>query len=205
MRRIFLILPLLLVLLHPGAAGAQSPASAADAGLRPGDVVRIAAWRLPEFSGEFRVAADGGIQHPLLTEVRVLGVSEEVIMQRLLSVIRRYETDPQVVVDLLYRVAVGGEVQQPNVLLVPPETTVSQAVALAAGTNQFGTLERVTLFRDGTAQRLNLHRPDPDVLSMRVRSGDEIRVGRRVDFFRDNVVPVAAVVSALLAVVSFFR
>src|SRR4051812_5763503 len=62
--------PLVLFLSVP--ASAQEPrTSAAQAVLTPGDSVRIEVWRKPEFSGDFVVAPDGTITHPLFRSVRV--------------------------------------------------------------------------------------------------------------------------------------
>ena len=46
-------------------AAAQQPSGAAQSVLTPGDSVRIVVWRKPEFSGDFVIAPDGTITHPL--------------------------------------------------------------------------------------------------------------------------------------------
>src|SRR5829696_4609079 len=73
MRSLFAALALAqLVLSVPAPASAQEPrAPAAQAVLTPGDSVRIEVWRKPEFSGDFVVAPDGTITHPLFRSVRV--------------------------------------------------------------------------------------------------------------------------------------
>jgi protein involved in polysaccharide export with SLBB domain len=61
----------------PRIALAQSPAPAADGtngALNPGDVVRITVWRKPELSGDFIIAGDGSVSHPLYRDVRVTGM-----------------------------------------------------------------------------------------------------------------------------------
>src|SRR5205085_1456505 len=67
------------------AATAQSPSSSTATAqgpstsneqvvLAPGDSVRLVVWRKPEMSGDFIVAPDGSITHPLYRAVRVGGV-----------------------------------------------------------------------------------------------------------------------------------
>ena len=91
--------------------------------LTPGDSVRIEVWRKPEFSGDFVVAPDGSITHPLYRSVRVAGVpfaTAEANLRRFLS---GFEENPQFVMEPLIRVAVSGEVTRPTVFATRPETT----------------------------------------------------------------------------------
>lgn len=187
---------LLALLLLPAAAPAQEASS-----IRPGDVVRLSVWRLPEFTGDFAVAPDGTILHPLLTEVRVVGRTRDEVRAQLREVLLRYERDPQLVFDYLYRVAVTGEVRLPGLYTLPPETTLAQAIAAGGGAAEFGRLEVVRLQRGGTEQVLDLRTPTPEVAEMRIRSGDHIRVVRRGATFRDYLGLGAAMVAAVASVV----
>jgi polysaccharide export outer membrane protein len=199
MRRLLLFLAALLALAHPARAAAQAADSAY---LRPGDLVRLAVFRQPELSGDFPVSAEGTLQHPLLSEVRVVGATRAVIRERLREALTRYVRDPSFVFDYLYRVAVIGEVRLPNLFNLSPETTLGQAVAAAGGITENGRLERVHLVRDGRDQVVNLQSPDPAVAALRVRSGDQIRVSRRANVLRDYVGPMASIVAAAAAVLS---
>ncbi|HEX2210238.1 MAG TPA: polysaccharide biosynthesis/export family protein [Longimicrobium sp.] len=194
MRRLLLTLLLLFC---------AAPAAAQDttAAVRPADVIRLNVWRQTEFTGEFPIAPDGTILHPLLREVRVAGHTREQVRQQLLEVLRQYERDPQFVFDYLYRVAVTGEVRLPNLYTLPPETTIGQAVAAAGGAAEFGRLETVRLIRGGREITLNLLDPSPEVAEMRIRSGDQIRVTRRGASWRDYVGLGASLVAAVASVV----
>jgi polysaccharide export outer membrane protein len=203
MRRLLLLLAALLALAHPARGAAQAAADSAF--LRPGDMVRLVVFRQAELSGDFPVSAEGTLQHPLLADVRVVGVSRAVIRERLREALSRYARDPSFVFDYLYRVAVTGEVRLPNLLALSPETTLGQAVASAGGANEFARLDRVRLVRDGREMVLNLQSPDPAVAAMRVRSGDQIRVPRRTNLLRDVLGPFAAIVAAAAATASLIR
>lgn len=194
MRR--LLLTLLLVL-------CAAPAAAQDttAAVRPADVIRLNVWRQAEFTGEFPIAPDGTILHPLLSEVRVVGRTRDQVRAQLREVLQRYENDPQFVFDYLYRVAVTGEVRLPNLYTLPPETTIAQAVAAAGGIAEFGRMETVRLIRGGREMTLDLRDPSPEVTEMRIRSGDQIRVTRRGAGWRDYVGLGASMVAAIASVV----
>ena len=56
--------------------------------LTPGDSVRVVVWRRPEFSGDFVVAPNGTITHPLYRSVTIGGVpfaTAEANLRRFLS------------------------------------------------------------------------------------------------------------------------
>jgi protein involved in polysaccharide export with SLBB domain len=197
MRRI--LLPLLLALACAAPAAAQTDTTAA---VRPADLVRLSVWRMPEFSGEFPVSPDGTIQHPLLTDVRVVGRPREEVRRQLREVLLRYENDPQFVFDYLYRVAVTGEVRLPNLYSLPPETSIPQAIAAAGGLSEFGRINDVRLVRGGQETVLDLRDPASPVMEMRVRSGDQIRVLRRGSSFRDYLGLTASIVAAVGSVVA---
>lgn len=193
MRR--LLLTLLLAL-------AAAPAAAQDttAAVRPSDAIRLSVWRQPEFSGEFPVAPDGTILHPLLAQVRVVGRTREQVRAQLLDVLRQFDREPQFVFDYLYRVAVVGEVRLPNLYNLAPETTIGQAVAAAGGFSEFARLDQVRLLRGGREIVLDLRNPSPEVAEMRIRSGDQIRVPRRGAGWRDVVSLGASIVAAIASV-----
>lgn len=199
-RRIVLLLALLATAAAPAPpAAAQGTESAA---VRPGDVIRLTVWRVPELTGEFGIAPDGTILHPLLTRVRVVGATREEVRAQLRQELLEYEADPQFVFDYLYRVAVGGEVRLPNLYALPPETTLGQALAAAGGASAEARLDRVLLLRGGAETVLDLRNPTPEVAEMRIRSGDQLRVPRRGASFRDYLGLGASVVAAVASVIA---
>ena len=185
----------------PAPAFRQSPSDDATL-LRAGDVVRITVWRKPELSGEFVVAPDGSLTHPLYRTVRVTDVPFPTLEQRVQTFLARFEENPQFVVEPLLRVSVGGEVHRPNLYNLRPETSISQAVAIAGGATERGRADEVYLFRGGSQQVLNL---TSDAGRLPIRSGDEIMVGRRRAFFREVVAPVIGVIGAAAAVANVVR
>jgi len=195
MRRLFLF-----ALLAASAFPARAAAQADSASLRPGDLIRLAVWRQPDFSGEFAVGPEGTVQHPLLADVVVAGVPRPVVRERLARALARYEREPSFVFEFLYRVPVGGEVRAPNLYTLTPENTVSQAVAAAGGATELGRLDRVYVLRGTSEVVLDLR--DPGQAATRVRSGDQIRLGRRSNVLRDNLGPAAAIIGAAAALVS---
>jgi polysaccharide export outer membrane protein len=170
--------------------------------LSAGDVVRITVWRRSELSGEFPIAADGSILHPLYRELNVVGVPFQAVEDRVRAFLARLETNPSFVVAPLLRIAVGGEVRQPSLYTLPPETTLAQAVAMAGGATERGRLDQVRITRGGRVYTVDLTRPDTEITRARIASGDQILVGRRSLGFRDVVGPTSSVIAAIAAIVS---
>ena len=179
----------------------QAPASP-EGTLSPGDIVRITVWRKPEMSGEFTIAPDGSIAHPLYQEVHVSGLPLDSAVARVRAFLARDEANPAFILAPLLRVAVGGEVRQPNLYSLPPTTTVAQAVALAGGPTERGRLDRVRVSRAGGVITLDLAQPSATVARLPIRSGDQILVLRRREFVRDIIAPAGSIIGALAGIAS---
>jgi polysaccharide export outer membrane protein len=189
------------VLAEPGLA--QTPrASAEQSVLTPGDSVRIVVWRKPEFSGDFVIAPDGTITHPLYRSVKVGGIPFATAETNVRTFLAQYDQNPQFVMEPLIRVAVSGEVTRPSVFAARPETTVGEAVARAGGVNTNGSRNRVRLLRlqpNGQQEEIIVNLADPSGTqgTLPVRSGDQIVVDRRKSFFRDLLIPAVGIIGSV--------
>jgi polysaccharide export outer membrane protein len=191
------------IALDASSLAAQTDTADLPVLLRPNDVLRITVWRQAELSGEFRVGEDGSIRHPILRDVSVLGASMSEVEARVRAVLERFETNPQFVIEPLVGVFVGGDVRVPDLYYLPPETTVSQAVAQAGGPVSGRELEEAVLFRDGERIELDL-REVPTGLGARVRSGDQVTIEWSPPFFSTYVSPALSVISVVTTLVFAF-
>lgn len=193
----FTLLHLLLAasLLLPASAASQEDA------LHPGDLVRITVWRNAELSGEFPIGEGGAPLHPLYREVPLTGMSMREAENRLRAFLSEYEATPRFVLEPLFRVAVGGEVERADLYTFPPGTTVTEAVALAGGPTESAALNRVILLRDGQEIEADLTRPQSGRATSTVRSGDQIVVPEDRAAFRDYVLPVVSFAGAVVSIV----
>ena len=200
LRRLLRALPLL-------AAAALCPAAAAaqEGVLNPGDLVRVSVYRNPDLSGDMEVGPDGTLLHPLYRDLRVTGLSQAQLDERLAAHLARYGAEPAFVAEPRVRVTVSGEVRQPQVATVRPGTTVFQALAIAGGVAPGGRANRVQLVRQGQSRTLDLTQPNAPEATEPVRSGDLIVVDRRPTWVRDLLTPVASVVSVGIAIINLLR
>ena len=196
------ILMTILASLSPRLAHAQSDGadSARTPALYAGDVLRITVWRQPELSGEFVIAPDGTITHPLYRELKVAGLTLPTVEERVRAFLSRFESNPEFVILPLLRIIVAGEVRQPNVYTVPVGTSVPAAIALAGGPTERGQLERVKVNRSTASFALDLTQPSGTAMRIAVRSGDQIIVGRRRNFVQDVLAPMSSVIAAAAAI-----
>ncbi len=173
--------------------------------LTPGDSVRVVVWRRPEFSGDFVVAPNGTITHPLYRSVTIGGVpfaTAEANLRRFLS---RFEENPEFVMEPLVRVAVSGEVDRPRVYALRPETTIAEAVGVAGGVTREGNRSRVRILRtenSGQVRELvaDLNDPKTGAGGSPVLSGDQIVVDRRRNFLKDIVLPALGVIGSVASI-----
>lgn len=173
--------------------------------LRPGDLVQITVWRQPEFDGEFEISGDGTIEHPVFGNVVAGGVPLDDARLNLERFLReQYDSNPQFLMRPLFRVAVGGEVRQPNLFALSPQTTLAQAVAMAGGPTERGRLDRVYLIRGGGRVSVDLTDPASTLAQSTIRSGDQLLVERDVRIFRDYIAPASSVTGALVALLNVF-
>lgn len=170
--------------------------------LRAGDAVRINVWRRPELSGEFSIADDGSITHPLYRSVRVLGQPIASVEERLRVFLTQFDATPAFVVEPLLRVTLAGQIAKPNVYTLPPRTTIAQAVAVAGGPTERAQLSAVQVVRDGQVIVVDLTRADATQTQMPIRSGDQILVSPTRSVFREVVAPSMTVIGAVAAVAS---
>lgn len=202
-RRVLVAVVTASVLMTSHGVAQRSLAEAAIV-LRAGDLVRVTVWRKPELSGDFLVAADSTLKHPLYREVKIGGMTVAAARERIVVYLSTLENSPQVSIEPLFRVALGGDVRNPNLYNLSPETSIAQAVALAGGPSERGRLDRVRLLRDGRETLIDLTGASGAGVTSTVASGDQIIVGHKSSVFRDYILPGALLVGSLASVAGFF-
>ena len=210
MKTFILVLAALSALALPCSASAQAPTSPVSSvvqpgGLNPGDEIRIVVWRKPEFSGDFLIAADGTVIHPLYREVQVTGIPLSEVENRLRVFLTKFETAPQFVIQPLVRIIVGGQVRSPNIYSVPPETTITQAITLAGGPLDGGDLSKVRVIRDRQEVKIDLGRVDSEAGLLVIRSGDQVLVGKKRGSPWTLIGPITSTIAAAAAITTVIR
>lgn len=156
--------------------------------IQPNDRLAIRVLGEPELTSDnFFVDANGFIQVPLAGEISAAGTTprqlREQIIQRLQE---RYIKQPDVSVIVIERTrntfSVEGDVREPGVFEVGPDTTLLTAMARAKSPTNVAKLDEVMIFRTVNGQNMGArfdireiragNAPDPRVLA-----GDMIVVG----------------------------
>lgn len=192
--------------LAAGRAAAQERLDTAFQVLKPGDYLRVTVWRKEELSGEFRIAADGTIEHPLYRAVHVADLPLRTVEERIRTFVLQFETNPQLLVQPLFRVAVAGEVNRPDFFRIAPDVTVASAIQLAGGYSPNARIGFAKLVRGALTRELDLR--NPVMAATVLQSGDQILVDRKTSSFaaaRDLVTQSALVLYGVLLVVNAFR
>jgi protein involved in polysaccharide export with SLBB domain len=154
-------------------------------------------------SGDFEVAPDSTLRHPLYNQVKVAGVPVSTLKERITSFLRKYQKDPQLDVEPFYKVSVGGEVRTPNIYLLSPQTTIAEAVVRAGGQTNQGNADLVTVMRDGRSLAFKLSETSASQQVPTVQSGDQISVeARRSTLSRiSGITPILGVTASVLSAI----
>jgi protein involved in polysaccharide export with SLBB domain len=195
------------LLITPVASAAAQTGVLRDSVLRPGDMLRITVWRHPEMSGDFTVAPDSTLVHPLYRRVKVAGAPMATVQERLRGVLDTYQQGVDFVTEPLFAVTVAGEVRQPNLYLLSQGTTFAQAIARAGGPTELGRLDKVRVIRRDSSMVIDLGRGYSRYEGLPIASGDQVLVARRSSFnlLRDVVYPLASLTAAVAAVLAYSR
>jgi polysaccharide export outer membrane protein len=174
-----------------------APAWSADNDYRmgTGDVLRITVYGQPDLTTEARVGESGGINFPLIGEVKLAGITpaqgETEIASRLSK--GGFILKPFVTLNVVqYRgqqISVLGRVNRPGKYSLEKVSRVSDALALASGIISDGA-DTVTLVRtrDGKIEYRDidvvaLFKPGGEAVNEVVQDGDIVNVARQPMFY----------------------
>lgn len=178
-------------------AVAASAQTSSDLRLRPGDGVRLSVRDEPTLSGEFPVVEPGRVLLPEIGIVMIAGRTYSAVETEVRERYGRILVNPEVVLVPLVRIAVIGEVREPGLFPVDPSQTVADLLASAGGITPLANTGKIALVRGGTITRIRLD-PGGVALADRLRSGDQIVVGRR-SWIHENLPIVLGAAASVLA------
>lgn len=172
----------------------------------PGDILNIVVWNHPELAltpagsastaivtgvnelgNGYNVGPDGSIQFPFAGVVKVAGLNEFQIRERLVQRLSGYINAPQITVRVQAyrsgRIYVDGAVNNPGVLPITDlPMTLPEAINRAGGLTQEANRASIILTRAGKATHINLPeltRSAIDPSQILLRNGDLLRVANR--------------------------
>lgn len=176
----------------------------------PGDILNIIVWAHPELSlggaaataastadsasidggnigTGYNVSRDGRIQFPFAGAIRVAGLTELQIRNRLTNILATYITDPQLTVQIREyrnsRIYLDGEVNTPGLQsLNDIPMTLPEALNRAGGLTENADRSSIILTRQGQKTSINLTKllaqgVDPNRIML--KNGDMLRINHR--------------------------
>lgn len=150
-----LIIPVLILLgiLAPAFALAQQ-SPFAEYRIGPSDVLSITVWQQEELSRTVAVRTDGFITYPLLGDIRVEGMTPNVLRDLIARELETYVnimlSEVTVSVDEInsYTVSVLGEVNTPGRFRFQSQVTVLDVLAEAGGFTAFASTRKIMILRN---------------------------------------------------------
>jgi polysaccharide export outer membrane protein len=124
---------------------------AGDYRIATGDVLDIVVWENEKLSRSVPVRPDGWISLPLVNDVRAAGLTPMELQSQLAARLTEYISSPVVSVIVAsvkgFQVSVLGEVRSPGRYTFEGPATVLDAIASAAGFNEFASKDDTYLLR----------------------------------------------------------
>jgi polysaccharide export outer membrane protein len=152
----------------PGEAIPKAMDAEADTGsyvIGPGDVLFVSVWKDEGLTRTVTVLPDGMVWFPLLNAVRAGGKTITEFKKTMEAKLSRYVPDPVLSVSveqansmLIYII---GRVRNPGRFPVNANVDVLQALAIAAGLNEFAERDEIKIFR-GQGDNLEIFHFDYD-------------------------------------------
>lgn len=182
-----------------------------DGDILVGDRIVMAVVGEESLTDTFTVRAGRTLRLPDMDDVSLQGVLRSELHERLSTHIGRYLRNPSVQVTALVRVAVLGEVRNPNFYAVAADVPLSDLLSVAGGLSQFADVSRTTVRRGGVelvpAPIVSVALADGTTLDqLGLRGGDEVLVGRRRQVNWSSIISSAAVlVGAVATMVALSR
>jgi len=120
-----------------------------------GDAVQVSVWRNPDLSVSVIVRPDGKISVPLAGDIKVDGVSSEVLSKTLEEKLNSYIRNPKVTVivtspksaEYIHRIRVTGAVQAQRSIPYRKGITVLDVILEAGGVSVFANANETKLYR----------------------------------------------------------
>jgi protein involved in polysaccharide export with SLBB domain len=179
------------------AAHPQAP-DPSNAPLRPGDRLLVKIWLDTTFADTVRIDETGAAMLPRLGPMRITDLSSSLIADSVRRAYTRVTLTPAIEVTPLRRVIVLGEVKRPATYFMETSSSLREAVALAGGVTDIGTVSRITIIRDSTRIVVNKWEQRADA-SVIVHSGDVVWVDRE-PWLKRNIFSVISGLGVLFSV-----
>jgi polysaccharide export outer membrane protein len=118
-----------------------------------GDSLQVTVWRMPDLSSGAVVRPDGIITMPLIGDVAVAGSTPTQVREALKKRFAEFVKDETAAVTVAitsassYRFVVSGNVARAGIFSSNYYVSVSEALAMAGGPNQFASTDQILLIR----------------------------------------------------------
>ena len=149
--------------------------------LGAGDMISISVYDEPDLSIEkVRIGMGGSLTYPLLGDIKVVGLTPEILEKKLMSSLREgYLVNPSVTISIVeYRpFYVTGEVRKPGGYPFYPGMTVERAISVAGGFTDRASKDKIFVEHDQSQdQEKNTDEENKITLGDNVLPGDVINV-----------------------------
>jgi len=160
----------------------EQDASYADQGegpFQPGRALRVTIWQEPDLSGDYSIDSNGYVILPLIGRINVSRFSQESLESYLTNEYSNYLRSPIIMVEPLIRVGVLGEVKQPGLFRVNPDSPLWDVIDMSGGPTAKANIKGIKVIRNGkvvSKDLLSAFENGESLSSIGIESGDQVYV-----------------------------
>jgi polysaccharide export outer membrane protein len=146
---------------------------------QPGRALRVTIWQEPDLSGDFSIDNEGFVILPLVERIQVSGYTKDSLESYLTSEYSNYLRAPIITVEPLIRVGVIGEVKEPGLYRVNPDSPLWDVIGLSGGPTPRANLKNIKIMRNGeivSEDLLVAFERGASLESIGMMSGDQVHV-----------------------------
>lgn len=172
---VLLILSVVALLVFPEISAALEE----EKPFQAGRALRVTIWQEPELSGDFSIDHEGYVILPLLGRIQVSAYTKDSLESYLASEYSSYLRGPIIMIEPLIRIGVVGEVKEPGLYRVNPDSPLWDVIGLSGGPTSRANLKKLKIVRNGEVVSQNLlgaFENGQSLQSVGMMSGDQVQV-----------------------------
>jgi len=177
--------------------------------LNPGDKIKLTVYNVSDvLSEEYFVQEDGTIHLPYIGAVNTKDNPSQKIRAEIRERYKVLYQELELHIQLLYKVNILGEVNNPGIYYVTGAERISDVLAIAGGETRDANLKKIILTRDNGSRTINAKKILQDgkqISDLHLQSGDKIYVKKKFINTRSITVTISALALLLATYSTFYK
>jgi polysaccharide export outer membrane protein len=177
--------------------------------LNPGDKIKLTVYNVSDvLSEEYFIQEDGTIHLPYIGVVNTKDNPSWKIRTEIRERYRVLYQELELHIQLLYKVNILGEVNNPGIYYVTGAERISDVLAIAGGETRDANMKKIILVRNNSSRTINgkkILEKGKQISDIQLQSGDKIYVKKKFINSRSLTVTISALALLLATYSTFYK